>query len=536
MAKGFDDIHEILESVGGFARDTYEGFLDPLGKRFAFQRAPTAGEHRGDPMVLILGNHSSGKSTFINYMLEDEIQRTGLAPIDDGFTILSYGSDDEKDGPALVTNPELPFSDLERFGPKLISHLRLKTRGKEFLRDLAIVDTPGMIDAADAHLGRGYDFVNAVRWFVERADVVLVFFDPDKPGTTGETLKVFTSALLDIDHKLLIVLNKMDQFRTLRDFARAYGALCWNLSKVIPRKDLPMIYTTYVPVEGASEPALPLADFADARQEVVTEIRRAPARRVDNILTRLHEHSRRLRMEAKVCSAATRKVRSVRRQFLTLCAAAVLIGVAGAALTHQLGAEWYVHLFMILGGMLVGAGLYLFGRYQSRATGKDLLSGLSGVFESVYHNDLILSGAADDLRAVWRSVQDRAVQALETLGFEAIKPLSRGEERRLDEIIEKDIPALRGRVHARIRELAAAGKFEGPLPPAIEEEEAAEEAGAGGAVEGGVLFGTGEERAAGAAAGEGREEREEATEGEAGAVGDERESGGEEGDPERRDE
>lgn len=29
------------------------------------------------PMVLVLGNHSSGKSTFINHMLQQDVQKTG---------------------------------------------------------------------------------------------------------------------------------------------------------------------------------------------------------------------------------------------------------------------------------------------------------------------------------------------------------------------------------------------------------------------------------------------------------------------------
>lgn len=29
---------------------------------------------------------------------------------------------------------------------------------------------------------RGYDFEGVVKWFAERADVILLFFDPDKPG------------------------------------------------------------------------------------------------------------------------------------------------------------------------------------------------------------------------------------------------------------------------------------------------------------------------------------------------------------------
>jgi hypothetical protein len=43
--------------------------------------------------------------------------------------------------------------------------------------------------------------------------ILLVFFDPDKPGTTGETMSVLLNSLSGMDHKLLIVLNKADQFQ-----------------------------------------------------------------------------------------------------------------------------------------------------------------------------------------------------------------------------------------------------------------------------------------------------------------------------------
>jgi hypothetical protein len=54
-----------------------------------------------------------------------------------------------------------------------------------------------------------------------------------------------------------IILNKADQFTTVHDFARAYGALCWNLSKVISRKDLPKIYTMCVPTTPSTQSVAP---------------------------------------------------------------------------------------------------------------------------------------------------------------------------------------------------------------------------------------------------------------------------------------
>ena len=108
-----------------------------------------------------------------------------------------------------------------------------------------------------------------------------------RPGTTGETLSILTNALAGQDHKLHIILNKADKFERIHDFARAYGALCWNLSKVIPRKDLPRIYTMCVPqrdvartgadADGAAKDtflASGLDDLARTRDEVLAEVRR----------------------------------------------------------------------------------------------------------------------------------------------------------------------------------------------------------------------------------------------------------------------
>jgi GTPase SAR1 family protein len=232
------------------------------------------------PFVLFLGNHSSGKSSFINYLLDRKVQVTGqcalihsnslvclnrhnilvgVAPTDDCFTIIMPGKDDvDKDGPSVVGDPNLGFQGLSQFGPTLTNKTQLKIRKLESIRDFMIIDSPGMIDSPVMRepvggsssvptRDRGYDFDGVCRWYAERADVIMLFFDPEKPGTTSETLSILTTALVGLEYKLHIVLNKSDQFQTIHDFARAYGALCWNLSKVIQRKDLPRIYTLGLP-------------------------------------------------------------------------------------------------------------------------------------------------------------------------------------------------------------------------------------------------------------------------------------------------
>ena len=83
------------------------------------------------PMVLCVGNHSSGKSSFINYVLGRPIQTAGVAPTDDNFTIIAPSSnqnDYDQDGFAIIGNIDYGFHSLQQFGPTLQHHTVFKLR------------------------------------------------------------------------------------------------------------------------------------------------------------------------------------------------------------------------------------------------------------------------------------------------------------------------------------------------------------------------------------------------------------------------
>lgn len=433
---------KIVAEVEAKARSIYEETLDPIGKRFEFESSPPASETSGLPMVLLLGNHSAGKSSFINELAGEDVQRTGIAPVDDGFTIITYADEaEDRDGTAVVTNPDLHWGDLERFGTKLTSHLVLRMRPYEKLKGVALVDSPGMIDAANSTVKRAYDFPAVVRWFAERADVILLLFDPDKPGTTGETLKVLTESLVGLDHKLLVIFNKVDRFGNIRDFARAYGALCWNLSKAIPRKDLPHIYNTYLPVEGHQNSGLPLEDFEKSRDEVFAEVERAPQRRLDNVISRLYQHAKRLKIHATVLDQLTgerfwRLAKSAGLGLLVL----FLGGLVTWATQKWGGEEWVKYSLIAVAVTLVCEGIvYGFYYWDRRVHDKNL--SLDALFERAYSRELTLGDEAHDLRALWSSVRDRANRALTAKG--SFSRLRRGDVRRLDKVIDKQVQELR---------------------------------------------------------------------------------------------
>ncbi len=198
--------------------DELQQWLEPVNQRLRGPLEKSSDKTPSLPFVFLLGNHSSGKSSFINYVLGRNVQTAGVAPTDDSFTIIAPGPDDiDSDGPALVGDPDMGFSGLTHFGPDLVHHTKLKIRSGVAPQDLMLVDSPGMIDSPvnahrggeagapaltgtlrgsrQRHLDRGYDFQGVCKWFADRADVILLFFDPDKPGTTGETLSILTESL-----------------------------------------------------------------------------------------------------------------------------------------------------------------------------------------------------------------------------------------------------------------------------------------------------------------------------------------------------
>jgi GTPase SAR1 family protein len=450
-----------MEEFANRIRGYYEDPLDPLAKEFMFRRPPTVGELRRPSQVLLLGNHSSGKSTFVNYLLGDDVQNTGVAPTDDGFTIITHGATaTERDGHAVVSNPDLPYEGLRHFGSQLVSHVWLKLRPAELLQTVTLIDSPGMIDEAKAENGRGFDFPGVVRWFAERADLVLVFFDPDKPGTTGETLQVFRESLAGIDHKMLIILNKVDQFQSLHDFARAYGALCWNLGKVIPRKDLPMIYNTFVPLAEKPKSRLPMEDFEKARNNLIGELRRAPSRRMDNQITQIQAYAERLRLHAMVIGEAANRLRSVRARWVGL---SILLfgGLAAAAIATG--------MIMALPGIAFAAVLaFVFIGYVTLPrTKRRLIARFDQIFEELHGRELLLRDRAEDLRMMWKEVSPRAREIAEKSGLQSFEKMRWHDRELLEELIGELLPQLRSKLYDAMRDSDAPTTASEPDRPAM---------------------------------------------------------------------
>jgi GTPase SAR1 family protein len=439
-------------SVSKTILDTYNRDLRPLADKLSFELPVQAREPAGFPSVLFLGNHSSGKSSFINHLLGEAIQKTGLAPTDDGFTLITHGSRQESfDGHTITSHPSLPLQHLERLGPSLVNRLKLKTLPNPVLEAFSLIDSPGMIDAIGAANTREYDFAAGVRFFAEKADLILFFFDPDKPGTTAETISILTQTLAGLDYKLLIILNKVDLFRNIRDFARTYGTLSWNLSKAIRTKDIPHIYNLYLPDQGTAlqeseTPGIPLSDFDQSRQEVLEEIRRTPTRRADNLVSDLLQATRKLIMHARLCSTVKLEYRKLQLKWGGISLIALILGGLATWGAYKTWPGWQIPGSIALTCLVIaiaswGYGKWLRGQFVAKLQDLPVLDQL---FADTFRHELALQERSD-LRARWhgmRSVVQKTFSILHPSSIPSLFSMGRSI-RKLENLQERDLPKLR---------------------------------------------------------------------------------------------
>ncbi|MBI5593910.1 MAG: dynamin family protein [Deltaproteobacteria bacterium] len=331
---------ELLEMV--------EKHLTPVAMRYGYSEVPLETTIKWRPMVLVLGNYSSGKSALINEFLGSDIQKTGQAPTDDSFTILTYDDNadpdssihvtEERDGNFLLNDPAFPFESMKKHGQRFTAHFRLKKVNSPFLKELAIIDTPGMLDSVTER-DRGYNYQDVIGDFAQIADLILVLFDPHKAGTIREVHTSLRETLpaRTFEDRVLFVLNRIDECASLNDLLRVYGTLCWNLSQITGRKDIPMIHLTYSQRAGIDSRNRREHDLGylhyleNQREELKKAVLEAPRHRLDHLAAFVETHSERLGQMLQALVNYRRK-RSGSRMKNLVTGVMLSLGCAGGAI------------------------------------------------------------------------------------------------------------------------------------------------------------------------------------------------------------
>lgn len=247
ITKEPEDKQEVFENVVEGLKKIYKNKLLPLEDYYQFHEfhSPQLNDSDFDakPMILLVGQYSTGKTTFIKYLLEREFpgMRIGPEPTTDRFIAVMYG---EKEGVipgnALVVDSKRQFRPLSKFGNAFLNRFQCSMVKSPVLKGISIIDTPGILAGEKQRIDRGYDFTGVLEWFAERVDRIILLFDAHKLDISDEFRRSI-EALRGHDDKIRIVLNKADMIDH-QQLMRVYGALMWSLGKVLQTPEVARVY------------------------------------------------------------------------------------------------------------------------------------------------------------------------------------------------------------------------------------------------------------------------------------------------------
>ncbi|ESO13098.1 hypothetical protein HELRODRAFT_62236 [Helobdella robusta] len=228
-------------------KKVYKSKLLPLEEFYNFHdfHSPPLDDADFDakPMILLVGQYSTGKTTFIRYLLEQDFpgMRIGPEPTTDSFIVVSYGEDNSViPGNAVVVDKKKPFRALAKFGNAFLNRFQCSQVNNRVLESLSIIDTPGILAGEKQKADRGYNFAAVIEWLAERVDRIILLFDAHKLDISDEFRTVIES-MKGYDDKIRIVLNKADMVDH-QELMRVYGALMWSLGKVLNTPEVARVY------------------------------------------------------------------------------------------------------------------------------------------------------------------------------------------------------------------------------------------------------------------------------------------------------
>eukprot|EP00873_Tetraselmis_striata_P019974 jgi/Tetstr1/440238/TSEL_028589.t1 len=238
---------DMISSVVDGLKQIYFQKVRPLEETYKFGHffspCMVPGDFEAKPSVLLLGQYSTGKTTFIKHLLGQEYpgMHIGPEPTTDRFVVVMHGHDERRTpGNTLAVQPDKPYQGLSIFGGGFLSKFEGASSPNEMLEAITLVDTPGVLSGEKQRIERTYDFIEVCRWFAARCDVILLLFDPYKLDISDEFRNVI-STLKGHDDKIRVVLNKADQVDQ-QQLMRVYGALMWSLGKVIKSPEVCRVY------------------------------------------------------------------------------------------------------------------------------------------------------------------------------------------------------------------------------------------------------------------------------------------------------
>jgi GTPase SAR1 family protein len=179
--------------------------------------------------IMLMGNHSAGKSSFVNWYVEEHIQKTGVAIETQGFTIVTSGKKRE----SLLGNATFhlfshlkPLQELEGVPDYLTTEISTSKQKKFGL--VMFVDTPGLVDGDMAY---PFDVNQSIEYLGSLCDLIFVFFDPIGQALCKRTLNIVENLNNNASDRIKFYLSKADTAGSESDRQRVLMQITQELCK-----------------------------------------------------------------------------------------------------------------------------------------------------------------------------------------------------------------------------------------------------------------------------------------------------------------
>nr|XP_033480541.1 sarcalumenin-like isoform X1 [Epinephelus lanceolatus] len=283
--------------------DIYHTAIKPMEQAYKYnelrQHEVTDGEITSKPMVLFLGPWSVGKSSMINYLLglhgTSQELYTGAEPTTSEYTVIMHGEKFRSiEGIVMAADSSRSFSPLEKFGQGFLERLVGIEMPHKLLERVTFVDTPGIIENRKQQ-ERGYPYNDVCQWFIDRADLIFLVFDPTKLDVGGE-LEMLFKQMKGRESQIRLILNKADSLTT-QDLMRVYGALFWSMAPLINVTEPPRVYvSSFWPQDYAADTSRGL--FMKEETSLLEDLNQVIENQMENKIAFIRQHGIRVRIHA----------------------------------------------------------------------------------------------------------------------------------------------------------------------------------------------------------------------------------------------
>ena len=242
-----DAVHDIYSGEEGLVARGKQ--LDELAERLGLSKATKLRINKPSRniMVMLVGNHSAGKSSLINYYIEEDVVKTSMAIETKGFTFVRKGKVKLK-APIQGEGTLRYFPQLEtmkeQFGENILESICtvFSTSSSRCFPLLDFVDTPGLVDGGVSY---PFDVNDAIIYMAGHVDLVCCLMDPHGQALGSRTMQVVERLQKAYAKKTKYYLTKVDTVEKEADLQKLIVQVTANISKHVQKEhgfELPCIY------------------------------------------------------------------------------------------------------------------------------------------------------------------------------------------------------------------------------------------------------------------------------------------------------